>query len=221
MIFYRPQKSAKKTKSYGRTAFVFPARSRGNHSVKFMSAGVLFAGFFLTADQQGQRLMEQEEYAQAAAVFEDPMRVGAAWYRAGEFKKAESAFRQITSPEADYNRGNCFIFMGQYEDAIQNFDRALQLKPDWDAARTNREIARIGAKKMDFTGGDQGDQKIGADKMVFDKPKNNKGQDTTIQEGQEVSHQDMQALWLRRVQTDPSDFLQAKFSYQHAMRDEP
>ncbi|MDF7826118.1 tetratricopeptide repeat protein [Pontiellaceae bacterium B12227] len=182
---------------------------------------VLLVGLFLTPDQQGQRLMERGDFAEAADVFEDPMRVGAAWYRAGEFKKAEAAFRQIASPDADYNRGNCFIFLGQYEEAIQSFDRALQVKPDWDAARTNREIARIRAKATEHTGGDQGDQKIGADKMVFDKPKNNKGQETTIQKDQETSHQDMQALWLRRVQTDPADFLKNKFSYQHTMETEP
>ena len=196
--------------------FVFKKNTPG-----FLSIGVLLSGVFLTSNQQGQRLMEHGEYAQAAETFEDPMQVGAAWYRAGEFEKAEDAFRQVASPEADYNRGNCFIFLGQYEDAIKNFDHALEQKPEWEAALTNREIARSGAKAMDFTGGDQGDQKIGADKMVFDKPNNHKGQDTTLQKGKEGSQQDMQALWLRRVQTDPSDFLQAKFSYQHAMENIP
>jgi Ca-activated chloride channel family protein len=28
----------------------------------------------------------------------------------------------------------------------------------------------------------------------------------------------MQALWLKRVQTQPADFLRAKFSYQNAMQ---
>jgi Ca-activated chloride channel family protein len=28
----------------------------------------------------------------------------------------------------------------------------------------------------------------------------------------------MQAMWLRRVQTRPADFLRAKFAYQHAMK---
>ena len=199
-----------------RTKIILPQ----NHSARFLSASVWLVGLFLTADQQGQRLMERGEYTQAAEVLEDSMRAGAAWYRAGEFKKAEEMFRQVATPEADYNRGNCFIFLGQYDDAIKNFDRALEARPDWEAAQTNREIARIRGEAVKQEGGDLGDQKLGADKMVFDKQKNNKGQDTTIQKGQEVSHQDMQALWLRRVQTDPADFLQAKFSYQQAMQKE-
>ena len=187
--------------------------------MKILAITVLWAGLFFTADQQGQRLMNRGEYARAAATFEDPMHAGAAWYRAGEFKKANEAFRQVTSPVANYNQGNCLIFLGKYEDAIQSFDRALEQKPDWEAAIINREIARIRAEAIKQTGGELGDQKIGADKIVFDKPKNNKGEETTIQKEKEVSQKDIQALWLRRVQTDPSDFLQAKFAYQQAVRE--
>ena len=181
----------------------------------------LIGGFFLTANQQGQRLMARGAFAQAALVFEDPMRTGAAWYRAGEFKKAEAAFRQITTPEADYNRGTCFIFLGQYEDAIKRFDRALQSRPGWEAALTNREIARIRAKATAHPGGDMGDQKLGADKMVFNKEKKG-GQDTHMNQetGEQLAQKEMQALWLRRVQTNPADFLHAKFSYQQTLREE-
>lgn len=219
MNFYRSQKSTEKTKRFGRIAFVFSALSRGNYSVRFMSVGILLAGIFLTPDQQGQRLMKQGAYQQAAEAFEDPMRVGSAWYRAGEFKKAEAAFRQVVTPEADYNRGNCFIFMGQYKEAVKSFDRALEAEPEWKAAQTNREIARIRAQALDFKGGDMGDQKIGADEIKFDAEKKSEGQETEQDEGQPLSEVDMQALWLRRVQTNPSDFLKTKFAYQSAVKE--
>jgi Ca-activated chloride channel family protein len=67
-----------------------------------------------------------------------------------------------------------------------------------------------------------GDQKIGADKIIFDKDaKNNEGQETEVAGGKALSDQAIQALWLRRVQTRPADFLKAKFAYQEAARAEP
>ena len=67
-------------------------------------------------------------------------------------------------------------------------------------------------------GGDLGDQEIGADKIVFDKKSKDGGQDTEIDGGDALSDQQIQALWLRRVQTRSADFLKAKFSYQQAVR---
>jgi Ca-activated chloride channel homolog len=70
------------------------------------------------------------------------------------------------------------------------------------------------------TGGDMGDQKIGADKIVFDKNAQSEGQDTEVAGGKALSDEEMQSLWLRRVQTRPADFLKAKFEYQQAMKQE-
>ena len=66
-----------------------------------------------------------------------------------------------------------------------------------------------------------GDQQIGADKIVFDKDKNRPGgQDTRIDGEKASSDQGTQAIWLQRMQTQPADFLKAKFAYQLAMGEE-
>ena len=67
-----------------------------------------------------------------------------------------------------------------------------------------------------ITGGDLGDQKLGADKIVFDKSQKNEGQQTDVSGDAAASSEQMQALWLRRVQTRPADFLKAKFAWQLA-----
>ena len=61
-----------------------------------------------------------------------------------------------------------------------------------------------------------GDQKLGADDIVFDKSKRSGGQETETDATQPLSDSAMQAMWLRRVQTKPADFLRAKFAYQLA-----
>ena len=177
-------------------------------------------GLWWTADQQGQRLMNREQYAAAAETFREPVRQGVAWYRAGEFQKAEQAFARDPSAEAEFNRGNSLIMQGKYEKAIERFDRALELRPNWEAAKINRAIAVARGKAVQRQGGDMGEQKLGADDITFDKKKTAGGQDTELREDQALSDSTMQAMWLRRVQTKPAEFLQAKFSYQLAMEAE-
>lgn len=181
---------------------------------------ITWAGLWFTPEQSGQRLMDQEEFEAAAQAFEDPMRVGVAWYRAGEFEKAEQAFARVPSAEAEFNRGNCLVMQGKYEAAVKRFDRALELRPDWEDAQVNREVAAIRADRTRQEGGDMGDQKIGADKIVFDNQKKGGSQETEVDQQQAMSQSEMQAMWLRRVQTKPADFLRSKFAFQLSEEDQ-
>lgn len=179
-----------------------------------------WAGLWFTPDQQGQRAFKRGEYAEAAQAFRDPMWQGAAWYRAGEFKKAAQAFARRDSAEAHFNQGNAWLMGGAYESAIASYDRALKKKPGWKEAEENKALAAARAKLTEAKGGDLGNQTIGADKIVFDKNAKSEGQETQITSDQASSNKDIQAMWLRRVQTRPADFLKAKFSYQHETRKE-
>ena len=76
-------------------------------------------------------------------------------------------------------------------------------------------IAR--AKLVERKGGEMGDQKVGADEITFDKSKNAGGQDTDTEAARPLSDAELQALWLRRIQTRPADFLKSKFAYQLAV----
>jgi Ca-activated chloride channel homolog len=186
-----------------------------------MTMAIAWAGLWLTPDQQGARHFDRGEFAEAAQAFQDPMWQGAAWYRAGEFEKAAQAFARRDTADAHYNQGNAWLLRGKYEAAIASYDRALSTRPDWKEARENRELAAARAKQVEREGGGMGDQKIGADEIVFDnKAKKNEGQETQIAGEQAVTDASVQALWLRRVKTKPADFLKAKFAYQNAMEKE-
>ena len=183
-------------------------------------AAVTWAGLWFTPDQQGHRHFQRNEFVQAAQVFHDPMWQGAAWYRAGEFKKAAQSFARRDTADAHFNQGNAWLLRGKYETAIAWYDRALKQRPDWKEAIDNRALAAARAKMVERTGGDMGDQKIGADKIVFNKNTPNEGQDTEVEGGAVLTDQEIQALWLRRVQARPADFLKAKFFYQLAQETE-
>ena len=61
---------------------------------------------------------------------------------------------------------------------------------------------------------------MGTDEIVFEKSKNAGGQETETEAAQPLSDSDMQALWLRRIQTKPADFLKVKVAYQLAVGDQ-
>ncbi|GAB6048074.1 tetratricopeptide repeat protein [Methyloparacoccus murrellii] len=177
--------------------------------------GFSWTSLWYTPDQAGQQRLQQGDFQAAAETFRDPMRQGVAWFRGGEFAKAEQAFAHVAIPEAEFNRGNCLVMLGQYEAAVARYDRALELRADWDDARINRDIAVARARLVERKGADMGDQKLGADDITFEKGHKSGGQDTQV-EAPALSGAEMQALWLRRVQTKPADFLRAKFAHQLA-----
>ncbi len=176
--------------------------------------------FFVTADQRGQRLMDHQQYQQAAATFADPYRQAVALYRAGDFKQAATWFGGLPSAEASFGQGNSLVMLGKYQDAVSRYDHALEMRPGWDAATANREIALGRAKRMDFEGGDMTGGELGADGITFDKGKPQGDQTETVDGGEEPGDEALRAMWLRQVQTTPGDFLRAKFAYQSAMANE-
>jgi Ca-activated chloride channel family protein len=181
-------------------------------------------GLWRTPDQQGQLLFDAGDYAAAASRFTDPMRIGMAWYRAGEFDRAAAAFGQLTSVEGLFNRANALLFQGKYEQAIAVYDQVLAQRRGWQPAVGNREIAVARKARLappeDDAGGTGG--MLSADEIVFDttgRTKNAKGEQTT-EGGGVVSDAAMREMWLRRVQTHPADFLRARFASQLQLRQE-
>ncbi|UCF69659.1 MAG: VWA domain-containing protein, partial [Acidobacteriota bacterium] len=88
-----------------------------------------FVDLWWTADQQGRQQFERENYAKAAARFEDVMWKGVASYRAGEFEQAADAFARLATPKASFNLGNAYAMLGRYEEAITAYEAALADRP--------------------------------------------------------------------------------------------
>lgn len=192
--------------------------------VALLSVNWSLSDLFLTSDQQGRVLMSKGNFKAAAKAFQDPMQRGTALYRDGDFKAAAAAFGRDDSVEALYNRSNSQLMSGEYDAAIAGYEKVLSLKPGWVIAEENLALAQARKEKMtppdDDSGGTGG--QLEADEIVFDKraAKSSSDQTETIEGGDQVSDQEMRAMWLRRVQTKPADFLRAKFSYQYVMGQE-
>lgn len=173
----------------------------------------------LTADQEAYRQYEAGDYETAAGTFADPMWQGVALFKQGEFEQAAGVFAGFDTPEAAFNQGNALVMQGKYDAAVERYERALELRPDWEPAMVNRDIAAARAAMLAQEGGEGTGGKLEADEIVFSDKKSPPSADTEQTEGGEkLSDEELREVWLRQVQTKPADFLRAKFAYQHAMR---
>jgi Ca-activated chloride channel family protein len=183
-----------------------------------------WADLWFTPDQQGQRLMDQGEYQQAAGKFTTPESIGAALFLAGDFEKAASVLGRSASAQAHYNRGNAHIMLGDYDAAIEAYQSALSKRPDWPEAEQNLQIASLRKQALappeDDFGGTGG--QLEADEFVFDdtgRVDQSSSEQVIDAADQQLSEDAMRAMWLRKVETRPADFLAARFNYQLATRE--
>ena len=177
-----------------------------------------FIGLWFTPGQQYQHLFDKGEYRDAAERAEDPMQQGAALYMDGRFKESAVIFGSLFSPAALFNRGNSLLMQGLYDDAISSYERALLKRPDWREAIENISLAQSRKEKLgppdDDYGGTGG--KLEADEIVIgDRINQNSSPQTDEEDDQgQLSENEQRALWLRKVQTRPADFLRIKFAHQ-------
>ena len=179
---------------------------------------------WFTPDQQGQKLLEQGEFQKAADKFTTPEQIGAALFLAGDFKSAASVFGRSTSADSHYNRGNAHVMLGDYDAAIDAYKSSLLIRQDWQEAEQNLQIAMLRKQALappdDDFGGTGG--MLEADEIVFDQSgRVNKSSSEQVIDAadQQLGEDSMRAMWLRKVENRPADFLAARFNYQLATRE--
>lgn len=95
---------------------------------------------WLRPDQRAARLIEQDDAAGAAELFEDPEWKGAAAYRAGDYEDSVTALDGLGGLESNYNRGNALARLGRYDEAIAAYEEVLERDPEHRDARHNRDL---------------------------------------------------------------------------------
>ncbi|WP_035901339.1 tetratricopeptide repeat protein, partial [Legionella cherrii] len=93
-----------------------------------------------TADQQGRDLMAKNQFKQAKETFQRNDWAAAAAYRAGDYQKAAELYQALKNEQGYYNQGNALAHMGQYEEAIKAYDKALALNSADQDALYNRKL---------------------------------------------------------------------------------
>lgn len=177
-----------------------------------------------TPAQAVTRRLERGAYGEAAelaARLGAPLLQGEALFRDGSFKEAAQAYARVDTEVGAFNRGTALIMAGQYRAALEAFDRALALRPGWEAAEVNRGIAEARLARLEAAE-ERGarDAELSPDEVVFDPNAEDAEDEVEVGAGEELDDASIRALWLRRISTSPADFLRAKFARQHAARSE-
>ncbi len=112
----------------------------------FSSCGVdsKEADWWYTKDYQGQQLYKQEKFAEAAERFNDDKHKAVAYYKAGNYAAAADLFELDTSAAGNYNRGLALAKLGRYDEAVEAFDKAIDL----DATLKEKASAKITQAKL-------------------------------------------------------------------------
>jgi Ca-activated chloride channel family protein len=185
-----------------------------------LSLDIKWIDLFLTPDQQGRYAFEQGDYLTAAETFEDPYWKGISLYRFENYEEAVNQFALLDSAEAYFYLGNCYARLGGYPAAVQSYEDALRIRPDFLEAEENRKlvVSLIEEEKEEESSEEQGDPNLEADEVKFDD-KGKKGKEGEIDQSL-FSDEQVAEMWMRNIQTSPADYLRFKFQIQASSKDE-
>lgn len=98
--------------------------------------GVHAAELWQRPDQRAHKTMEEAAGA----------------YRRGDFTDAAGLYGDLDNAEANYNRGNALARQGNYAEALEAYDKALQTVPDMADAIANRQAVEAAMKRQPPSG---------------------------------------------------------------------
>ncbi|CAE6954982.1 hypothetical protein ACOMICROBIO_LMKGKHOH_03412 [Vibrio sp. B1FIG11] len=192
---------------------------------------------WLTPNQQGQRLFNKNEYLEAAKHFTDPLRKGTAYYYAGEYKLAHTAFLEMQNDPSDavkdyglYNAASALARQREYL-AARNLLQTLadkdtlsdQLRPDVEhnlkvIGGIVEEINRTSESQAGTTDGPEESFELGDNPQTADGANEETAAELMLKEklnaNEILGSQELADKWLKRVEADPKYFLRAKFQIQ-------
>ncbi|EIK4762045.1 VWA domain-containing protein [Vibrio parahaemolyticus] len=190
---------------------------------------------WLTPDQQGQRLFNQQAYLEAAKHFVDPLRKGTAYYYASEFELAHSAFLEMQNDPSEevrdyglYNAASALARQREYlaaRDLLKSLASKTtlgeSLRPDVE--HNLKVIAGI-VDEINQMSESQAGTEQEASTELGDNPQTAEGADEqtsaelmikeTLSADDILGSQELADKWLKRVEADPKYFLRAKFQIQ-------
>ncbi len=89
-----------------------------------------------------------DSYRQVATWLGDPIWQGNAYFRAGDYEKALSAYQKSDSAVAFYNQGNAYAYLQNANKAIEAYSHALLKDPDMKEAKENKAILELWLKQQ-------------------------------------------------------------------------
>lgn len=146
-----------------------------------------------TKNQQAANQFEQTNYADAAQMFEDPQWKGTSLYKSGDYEGALAEYQKANDADGLYNQGNAHARLQNIDEGIKAYEKALELDPDMEDAKTNLEILKK-LKEQQQQQQQDSDQQQDGDKQNQDQKQDdeNQQQNKQDQDGEESDKENQQ-----------------------------
>ena len=95
-----------------------------------------------TRDQQAKEAMESGDYDKAIELFEDSEWQAAAHYKAGNYRKSANGYNNNSNIDHLYNHANSLAKIGQFEEAIENYEKVIAEEPNAEDALYNLNLLK-------------------------------------------------------------------------------
>lgn len=162
-----------------------------------MAQALSFNDLWKTKDQQAQELFKQEKYAEAKDLFQNEEWQAACNYKLGDYERAAQLYQDRFTAEGFFNYGTSKAKLGDFESALEAYEKALELEPQHEDALYNKNVIEEFLKQNQNQDKDKDQEKdkkdkknkqnSDQDKNKSDSDKNNKkdqSQDQDIQDKQ-------------------------------------
>ena len=113
------------------------------------SSDFKFSDLWYTQEYQAQKEYDAKNYLGAATKFNDPMRKGVAYFKAGDFLSAQTAFAQDTTVSGMYNLGLTYAKLGQLAASQAIFKKVLEKDPSNKNANSNLKQITLAIEQLD------------------------------------------------------------------------
>lgn len=190
--------------------------------------GHAWMGLWFTPDQQGQWYFNRGEYLKAAQRYQDPLRKGVAFYYASQFESAFKVLNQSNDLDMQLNAASALARQREYVKARSLLRYIVKKYPSNKIAAHNLNlieqlIEEINQFSESQDSGDDGN--LDSSRELGDAPQTADGAETELAKSQlleqKLTAEQLLAddsvvdKWMQRIETNPKDFLRAKFAIQY------
>ena len=133
-----------------------------------------FNELWLNSEQLAFEAYQKGNYDAARRLSEKPYLTGSALFKIQDYAAAVENFSQENTARSIYSRGNALAFQGKFEQALQAYQQALALQPEFEDARYNQHLIESYLSNETDSDSDSSDQ-ADLDKDFEDSQDENSG----------------------------------------------
>jgi len=160
--------------------------------LSFQTHAFAWQDLWYTPDQQGQMLMDKGKFVKAQDTFEREDWSAIASYRSGNYERAAELFKDLGTEQGFYNQGNALAHLGQYEQAIDAYKKALTFNQNNEDAQYNLKLLQELMKKDKEKQKNKNQQENQQNKDQQNKDQQNKDQQNKDQQNKDQQNKDQQ-----------------------------